>query len=54
MEGACWLASLDLVVAIADSAIRLVREESAGEDRQALAVDTLVKETVDELAGMGL
>ncbi len=49
-----WIADLDELEAIADSAIRLVREESAGEDREPVAVDTLVKETVDELAGAHL
>jgi signal transduction histidine kinase len=53
-ERASWIADLDELEAIADSAIRLVREESAGEDRQSVSVDTLVRETVDELSAARL
>jgi len=44
-----WLADLDELDAIADSAIKLVQEEGAGDDRKPLALDTLVRETVEEL-----
>jgi signal transduction histidine kinase len=53
-ERTSWIADLDELEAIADSAIHLVREESAGEDRQPVAVDTLVRETVDELSAARL
>jgi signal transduction histidine kinase len=44
-----WLADLDELDAIADSAIKLVREEGAGEDREAVTLDALVRDTVAEL-----
>lgn len=44
-----WLDDLDELDAIADSAIRLVKEEGAGEDRRPVALDVLVRETVEEL-----
>ena len=44
-----WLSDLDELEDIADSAIRLVREEGAGEDRRTVALDELVRETVSEL-----
>lgn len=44
-----WLADLDELDAIADSAIRLVQEEGAGEDRKPLRLDALLRETVEEL-----
>lgn len=53
-ERAGWLADLDELDAIADSAIRLVREEGAGEDSGPVALDSLVKETVSELSGARL
>ena len=49
-----WLDDLDELELIADSAIRLVREEASGGDEQAVALDTLVAETVAELAGQNL
>lgn len=48
-ERASWLADLDELDAIADSAIHLVREEGAGEDRGPVSLDALVRETVTEL-----
>lgn len=48
-DRASWLADLDELEAIADSAIRLVREEGAGEDAGPVALDALVRETVQEL-----
>ena len=53
-ERAGWLADLDELDAIADSAIRLVREEGAGEDSGPVALDSLVRETVSELSGARL
>lgn len=53
-ERAGWLADLDELEAIADSAIRLVREEGAGEDAGPVALDALVRETVTELSGARL
>lgn len=44
-----WLSDLDELEDIADSAIRLVREEGAGEDRRPVTLDELVRETVSEL-----
>lgn len=49
-----WLADLDELGAIADSAIKLVQEEGAGDDRKPIALDTLVRETVEELQAAGL
>ena len=53
-DRAAWLADLDELEAIADSAIRLVREEGAAADREAVALDVLVRETVAGLAQSGL
>ena len=44
-----WLADLDELDAIADSAIKLVQEEGAGDDRKPLVLEQLVRETVEEL-----
>lgn len=44
-----WLADLDELDAIADSAIKLVQEEGTGEDRSPLVLEQLVRETVEEL-----
>jgi len=44
-----WLADIDELDLIADSAIRLVKEEAAGADRQAIPLAQLVWETVEEL-----
>ena len=49
-----WLDDLDELDAIADSAIRLVKEEGAGEDRRPVALDVLLGETVEELTSAGL
>ena len=48
-ERAAWLHDLEELDLIADSAIRLVREEAAGSDRNAIRLDLLVEETVGEL-----
>jgi signal transduction histidine kinase len=48
-ERAAWLHDLEELDLIADSAIRLVREEAAGSDRNAIRLDLLVEETVTEL-----
>jgi signal transduction histidine kinase len=53
-ERASWLTDLDELDAIADSAIHLVKEEGAGEDRGPVALDVLVRETAAELAGAKL
>jgi signal transduction histidine kinase len=53
-ERASWLADLDELDLIADSAIRLVREESAREDQEKLALQPLVAETVSELSAARL
>lgn len=44
-----WLADLDELDAIADSAIKLVQEEGTGDDRKPLVLEKLVRETVEEL-----
>ena len=44
-----WLADLDELDGIADSAIKLVQEEGAGDDRKPLVLEQLVRETVEEL-----
>ena len=44
-----WLADLDELDAIADSAIKLVQEEGTGDDRKPLMLEQLVRETVAEL-----
>jgi len=44
-----WLNDLDELEAIADSSIRLVREEGAGEDRRLVALERLLRETAEEL-----
>ncbi len=48
-DRAAWLSDLDELEAIADSAIRLVKEEGAGEDRERLYLDALVRETARDL-----
>lgn len=53
-ERAAWLNDLDELDAIADSAIRLVKEEGAGEDRRQVDLDKLVRETASELAAAEL
>lgn len=53
-ERGAWLNDLDELDAIADSAIRLVKEEGAGEDRRQVDISVLVRETAEELASAGL
>lgn len=53
-ERAAWLSDIDELEAIADSAIRLVREEGAGEDRLAVPLDTMLRECIGELGDAGL
>jgi len=48
-DQAAWLADLDELDAIADSAIKLVQEEGKGDDRKPLVLEKLVRETVEEL-----
>lgn len=48
-----WLADLAELDAIADSAIRLVRDEVAQADAEALRLDRLVADVAEELAAMG-
>ncbi|MBZ8134519.1 ATP-binding protein [Afifella sp. IM 167] len=52
-ERAKWLSDLEELDMIADSAIRLVREESAEESAEPIALDRLVRETVEELCDLG-
>lgn len=49
-ERASWLVDLDELDQIADSAIRLVREEGAGEDQVDIDLEALVSETTNDLA----
>jgi signal transduction histidine kinase len=44
-----WLKDLDELELIADSAIRLVKEEVSTDDHEPVALDRMVSETVDEL-----
>lgn len=53
-ERASWIADLDELDRIADSAIRLVREEVDGSPPIVLRFDRLVGEVVDELRAIGL
>lgn len=53
-ERAAWLSDIDELEAIADSAIRLVREEGAGEDRVAVPLDAMLRDCVSELSASGL
>lgn len=53
-ERASWLGDIDELEAIAESAIRLVREEGAGEDRVAVPLDAMLRECVGELRDAGL
>ncbi|MBI4922336.1 MAG: two-component sensor histidine kinase [Devosia nanyangense] len=53
-DRASWLGDIDELEAIADSAIHLVREEGAGEDRVEVALAGLVRECIDELRASGL
>lgn len=49
-----WIHDLDELDRIADSAIRLVREEVAGTEGESLRLDLLVREVATELSEMGL
>lgn len=49
-----WLADLDELDAIADSAIRLVKEEGAGEDHVPVALGDLARDVARELGEAGL
>jgi signal transduction histidine kinase len=49
-----WLADLDELEQIAESAIGLVREESGGADQTNVDMPSLVRETVEELVGADL
>lgn len=49
-----WLEDLDELEDIADSAIRLVREEGAGDDRHIVALDVLINEIVFEFGEVNL
>ncbi len=53
-ERAAWLNDLDELEAIADSAIRLVREEGAGDDAVPVELDAMVRECIGELREAGL
>lgn len=53
-ERAAWVADLDELDRIADSAIRLVREEVAGGAGEEVRLDALVAEVTTELAVLGL
>ena len=52
-ERAKWLADLEELDAIADSAIRLVREEVVSASRETVSLAPLVGEVVEELAQLG-
>lgn len=49
-----WIADLDELDRIADSAIRLVREEVEGSSRMPVRLDRLVEDVTDELAEIGM
>lgn len=53
-ERAAWLNDLDELEAIADSAIRLVREEGAGDDAVRVELDAVLRECISELREAGL
>ncbi|MCF3639458.1 ATP-binding protein [Rhizobium sp. TRM95111] len=53
-EREAWLKDIDELDRIADSAIRLVREEVSADSRQPLRLDRLVEETARELRDIGL
>lgn len=52
-ERAKWLADLEELDQIADSAIRLVREEAGGDTAEPLRLDLLLRDTCAELAEIG-
>lgn len=49
-----WIDDIDELELIAESAIHLVREEAARDDQANVALDTLVRQTVDELVAANL
>lgn len=53
-ERAAWLKDIDELDRIADSAIRLVREEDSSDAKEPVALDRLVREVTKELAELGL
>lgn len=53
-ERAAWLKDIDELDRIADSAIRLVREEDSSDPKETVALDGLVKDVTTELAELGL
>ncbi len=53
-DRAAWLADLDELEAIADSAIKLVREEGAGADRSVVFLDALLRDAVTDIQQAGL
>jgi signal transduction histidine kinase len=53
-ERETWIADLDELDRIADSAIRLVREEVEGSSRTPLRLDGLVEDVTDELGEIGM
>lgn len=53
-ERAKWLADLEELDAIADSAIRLVREEASMEEAEPTRLDDMVRDIADELGQLGL
>ncbi len=53
-ERSAWLADIDELDAIADSAILLVKEEATAEDRRDVDLGRIVRDTVEELASAGL
>lgn len=53
-ERASWLKDINELDRIADSAIRLVREEVSSDPRESLALDDLVREIVTELDDLGM
>jgi signal transduction histidine kinase len=53
-ERADWLSDLDELEAIADSAIKLVREEGAGADREVVFLDALLRDAVADIRQAGL
>ncbi|SER33438.1 Signal transduction histidine kinase [Faunimonas pinastri] len=53
-DRALWLKDLGELERIADSAIRLVREEARQEAAEIVALDLLLRDLVDDLAALGL
>lgn len=53
-EREAWIRDLDELDRLADSAIALVREETAGRDSEPVRIDELAASVVDEIRGIGL